>query len=76
MVSVHTGFACQRLQYDTAQAALALGDLYLEQDRLQEAEGFADEALPVFEGLGLPAKVAAARSLRARAASGGGFAPP
>jgi hypothetical protein len=43
--------------------------LYLKQGRRKEAEGLAETALPVFEELGLPAKAAAARALRARAAS-------
>lgn len=43
--------------------------LYLEQGRRKEAEELAEAALPVFEELELPAKTAAARALRARAAS-------
>jgi len=68
-VSVREGFSCRGLRNDTAEASMDLCGLYLEQGRRKEAEGLAETALPVFEELGLPAKAAAARALRARAAS-------
>ena len=69
MVTVRSGFAAQGLRYDVALASLELGRLYIEQGRLHEAAELADEALPVFEELGVPAKVAAARGLRTQAAT-------
>lgn len=69
LVSVREGFARQDIQYDVAIVSLDLGRLYLDQGRFQEAEELAGEALPVFEKLWLPSKVATAAGMRAQAAA-------
>jgi tetratricopeptide (TPR) repeat protein len=68
LVSVRRGFSSQGLRFDAALASLDLGWLVSEQGRLREAGEYAEEILPVFEELRLPAKAAAARGLRAQAA--------
>lgn len=70
LVSVRAGFRGEAMRCDAALSSMALGGLYLELSRCGEAEELAAEASPVFEELGLPARAAAARTLRAQAAAG------
>lgn len=69
LVSVREGFSRQGIPYDVALASLDLARLCLEQGRFQDAEDLAGQALPVFEKLWLPSKVAIACGMRAQAAA-------
>lgn len=70
LILVREGYAHLRFGYDVAQVSFELGWLYLHQGRFKEAEAQADQALPTFEELGLPRRVAATLELRAQAAAG------